>query len=305
MRIEILKDSLLRKLWLMAAGFGLAGMLTVARAATTATPGTLNYVEGQVSIDGQTVTTKDIGTAQLSENQVLETGQGKAEVLLTPGVFLRVGENSTLRAASMGLADIRVELVRGEALVEVTELFKGNDIRILEGNSSTRLLKNGLYRFDAGNLSVSVLDGKAQVSEGDQTQSLKKGREIQLQQPKWKAVKFDRTSEDSLYAWSELRSNYVALASMQTSRTLVGSRQWYGPGWYWAPYWSMFSYIPGHGIFYSPFGGGFYSTWPGYYGPVFTHDWRGGYHHGFGESFHGSIGGHGSVGGHGGGHGSH
>lgn len=136
----MLKDNVYGS-WQVLAGFGLASMLTLAQAATPARPGALNYIEGEVSIDGQTVTSKDIGAAQLMQNQVLETGQGKAEVLLTPGVFLRLGDGGSLRMVSPGLSDTRVELLRGEALVEVAELFKENHIRVLEGTSSTTLLK--------------------------------------------------------------------------------------------------------------------------------------------------------------------
>src|SRR6516165_186374 len=48
-----------------------------------AVPGTLNYVEGTVSIGSQAVNAKSIGTAQLENGQSLTTGAGKAEILLT------------------------------------------------------------------------------------------------------------------------------------------------------------------------------------------------------------------------------
>src|SRR5579884_2108919 len=60
----------------------------------TARPGTINYVEGRVLLDGQFLNEKSIGTAELQSGERLDTQQGKAEILLTPGVFLRVGDNS-------------------------------------------------------------------------------------------------------------------------------------------------------------------------------------------------------------------
>ena len=71
-----------------------------AAAASSGVPGTLNYVEGQVTVAGQTVTSHSVGSVQVEPNQTLETGQGKAEMLLTPGVFLRVGDNSAVRLVS-------------------------------------------------------------------------------------------------------------------------------------------------------------------------------------------------------------
>src|SRR5215471_8230164 len=71
----------------------------------SALPGTVNYIEGQVNIGSDTLNADSIGSAMLEPNQTLETGNGKAEILLTPGVFLRVGDNSTVRMISPGLTN--------------------------------------------------------------------------------------------------------------------------------------------------------------------------------------------------------
>ena len=63
--------------------------------ANPARPGTLNYIEGQASIEGRPLTPHSIGTTELEAGQYLATAKGKAEILLTPGVFLRVAEDST------------------------------------------------------------------------------------------------------------------------------------------------------------------------------------------------------------------
>ncbi|MGI8745892.1 MAG: hypothetical protein ACR2NN_25600 [Bryobacteraceae bacterium] len=44
----------------------------------------MNYIEGQVNLNGGRVTSHDVGTTELDSGQVLETRQGKAEILLTP-----------------------------------------------------------------------------------------------------------------------------------------------------------------------------------------------------------------------------
>src|SRR5271170_3819188 len=71
--------------------------LAPAIAAGSAVPGGLNYVEGQVTVAGQPVTSRSVGLVQLEPDQVLQTGRGRAELLLTPGVFLRLGDNSSVR----------------------------------------------------------------------------------------------------------------------------------------------------------------------------------------------------------------
>ena len=84
----------------------------------TAMPGTLNYVEGQASMDNQNLDAKSVGKADLENGQVLETGNGKAEVLLTPGVYLRLGSNSAVKMMNDSLTDTQVSLQQGEAMLE-------------------------------------------------------------------------------------------------------------------------------------------------------------------------------------------
>lgn len=254
--------------------------------AANAVPGTVNYVEGQVSVAGQTVTQRSIGGVQLEPGQVLETRQGRAEILLMPGVFLRVGDNSAVRLVSPDLLNTRVELMGGQAIVEVDQFLKGNNLWVAMNGSTTRLDKQGLYDFNAGMNLVQVFDGKATVEQADRHKDLDKGHELVL--TTWKTQHFDtkaQAAQNPLYAWSNVRSEYVAEASMQSARTILvgGSPYWYGPGWYWNPYWDMYGFIPADGIWFSPFGWPFYSPWAVYYAPGFYggFGFRGGIARGF------------------------
>jgi hypothetical protein len=253
--------------WLKSAWIaGVASAMLLAPgawAAQTAIPGTLNYVEGQVSLDGSQLTTKQVGQVELTPDQILSTGRGKAEVLLSPGVFLRIGDNSQLRMVSPELLDPRVELVHGEAMVEVDFLAKQARLNVLERGAEASLLKEGLYRFDADEGRIQVIDGKAKVTDNNQDKEIGKGKEIVLSGTGLKPVKFDRKAEDELYRWSNVRAQYLAEANQSTARTIyVDGGGWWGPGWYWNPYFSMYSWLPGNGFFWSPFGYPFYS--PGY-----------------------------------------
>jgi len=113
--------------------------LAMADTKSMAVPGTVNYVEGQVALDGQNLPAKQNGSTLLETNQVLDTGQGKAELLLTPGVYFRLGDNSEVRMVSPGLADTRVELVKGSAMLEVDQLYKENDLSVMIGATTTRI----------------------------------------------------------------------------------------------------------------------------------------------------------------------
>lgn len=283
--------------WGMAAIFSTAA---AAFAAVPAAPGIVNYVEGQTTLDGRSITTQSVGTAQLQPGQMLETANGRAEVLLSPGVFLRVGQNSAVRMVSPDLLDTRVELARGSALVEADQLHDEGRIRIQDNGATATLLKKGLYRFSADTPSVAVYDGKAQVMADDKTVEVKGGREVSLSGP-LTVQKFDKKSteeRDPLYAWGKLRSQYLSDASASTAQIYVNSPGWYGAGWYWNPMWRTYAWLPGDPVFYSPFGFGYYSPFafvgPGYYyGPTYYRvrphvvrpgGFRGGYHGGFGGS---------------------
>jgi FecR-like protein len=250
--------------------FFLAAVLSVPAWGTNsdthlALPGTLNYVEGQASIGNETVNAKSIGSADLQAGQALITQNGKAEILLTPGVFFRLGEDSSAKMISADLTNAEVALNQGEAMVEVDEIHPENDIRVTEDGASARLLKTGLYDFDATHEQVRVFDGKAVVVDGDRRVTVKGGHELALDTSgKLKAKGFNKkeyAQNDELYRWSSLRSDYLAEANVNTAQVYVDNG-WYGPGWlgagwYWSPWFDGYTFIPADGFLYSPFGWGF------------------------------------------------
>jgi hypothetical protein len=259
----------------LALGLGLAGIGSLAWAApTTAQPGALNYIEGQARIGDQTLSSKSVGSAVLNSGDVLTTGNGRAELLLTPGVYMRVGKNSAVRMDSPELMNTRVEVLQGEAMVEADLLHKEDHVLIAERGAITEVQKKGIYDFDADNGTVRVYDGKAEVNAGDQHTEVGKGKQVLVSQSQpLKAQKFDRDSaatNDPLYSWSKLRSEYLAEATAASAQTyIVNTGGWYGPGWYWNPWWGMYSFVPGDGFFYGPFGFGLYSPAFIYRNPVY------------------------------------
>jgi hypothetical protein len=292
-KMEVVVNQMFDKCKLLPKILLLGAFASIAAFAANVVPGTLNYVEGSVSLNGQPVTSADIGKATLGQNQVLATQQGRAEMLLTPGVFLRIGDNSAVQLISPDLANTRVALLNGEATVEVTELFKENHLQVGVNGTMTTLLKPGLYEFNAGQPHLAVYDGEATVVIGDREVRVKEGHQAQLT-GNVAVSKFDRKHrQDALYAWSNLRSEYEAQASAQSAQVIYagGGPWWDGPGWYWNPYWDTFGFLPGDGILYSPFGWPYFSPGFAYYAPIY---FRGG----FAAGGHGLVGGRAFAGGH-------
>jgi len=249
----------------------------------TAMPGTLNYVEGQASMDNQNLDEKSVGNATLQNGQVLETGNGKAEILLTPGVYLRLGSNSSAKMVNDSLTNTQVSLQQGEAMLEVDRLYQENLIHVSQPGADTRVLKTGLYDFNAADNTVRVFDGKAVVKADDRDTAVKKDHQVQLTSAKIKPEKFDSKAvqqNDDLYRWSSLRSEYLSEANVNTARLYYANGWygpgWWGPGWYWDPWFAGFTFLPGDGFFYNPFGWGFYSPLMVWRAPVVV---VGGYHH--------------------------
>jgi hypothetical protein len=265
---------------------GASAMLLSAQNQTQTTyraalPGMVNYVEGQAAIDGMPLTAGQNGNTQLQPNQVLATTNGKAEILLSPGVFVRMGDNSAVRLVSNGIVNPTIELTRGEAIVEVDSRLPVGQFTVLEHGARATDLKPGLYQFNADQNRIAVLDGKLRVTENDRSKEFGKGHELMLNSPKFKAESFDTKAaeKNSLYTWSSVRSSTLAEANQTIAQNAYyGYGPWWGPGWYWDPYFAAWSWLPGGGWFYSPFGYPFFSPAYAFYG-------------GFGRGFYGYRGG--------------
>jgi hypothetical protein len=200
--------------------------------ANPARPGSLNYVEGQASIDGRQVTARSVGQAEVEPGQYLATANGKAEMLLTPGVFLRLDKNSTVKMIKPDLTHTEVSVEQGRAEVEADQLYPQNMILIDQKGGQTQILKNGLYEFNADANTVRTFDGKAAVYPGNDLESkvkpveVKGGKQITLVGEAVKPVSFNKDrSQDDLYRWSELRSQYLGEANVDLAAQYAG----YGP----------------------------------------------------------------------------
>ena len=274
----------MKTVWLKSAvlaGFAVSGLTTLASGQISpnmAVPGTVNYIEGQVAVNGSDLMkSRAMAPAVLQPGQAVDTRDGKAEILLSPGVFVRIARNSGLRMISPDLVDPRVEVTHGELMVEVDQKLKDARVDVVTRGLDASILKSGLYRFDGDKGLIEVIDGKLSVPENGRTKEIGKGKEFVLNGgPVPVVASFDPKAEDDLYVWSGMRSGYMAEVNASTAESVYGGYAPYaGTGWYWSPYFASWSWLPGDGFFYSPFGYPFFS--PGYiaYAPYYR-GFRGG-----------------------------
>src|SRR5258708_4807112 len=73
--------------------------------------GVIHYVEGQVTLEGKTIAPKFAEFPDAKNGQTLVAEDGCAEVLLTPGVILRMGENSCFKMISNSRSDTQIAIL--------------------------------------------------------------------------------------------------------------------------------------------------------------------------------------------------
>jgi hypothetical protein len=285
----------LKAIMLLSLATSLFVPAALAQNTNTARPGTINYVEGQVNLNGQSLTSQSVGAAEIAPGQTVTTQIGKAEVLLTPGVFLRLDDNSAVTMVSPDLTKTEVQLDRGRAEIEVDLLYKQNALLVDQGPAQTKLLKNGLYEFDATANTVRVFDGEAAVSPSPTAKkwiTVKEHHQFAINGSPSKPQDFNAelaSNDDPLYSWSKLRADYLGQANLNLAESYAGDPGFY-PGWFWDSALYGYTWLPYDGLFWSPFGYGFYSPWYLYGGGFIYpgYGFRGGYYGGYG--YHGGYG---------------
>jgi hypothetical protein len=266
---------------------GTASFVASAQSVISAKSGLIHYVEGQVYLNDTAVESQFGSFPEMKENGQLRTGEGRAEVLLTPGVFLRIGENSAIRMVTNRLIDTRVEFLSGSALVEADELLKDNGVTIVYKDYTIQLQKKGVYRFDSDPAALRVYDGEVIAQYDGKTEEIKEGHLLSMNGD-FKVARFDKNKDtDELYLWSRHRSEYLAMANVSAAKSLRDSgTSWSSSNWYWNPYFDMFTFIPGRGVYMSPFGYAFWSPFTVYsylYSP-YSYYGNGSYYGGGGSS---------------------
>lgn len=241
----------------------------------SAKSGLVHYIEGDVSVDGKPVSDKTGTFAEIKKDGDLTTTLGRAEVLLTPGVFLRVGEQSAVCMRNTSLDDTRVEMLSGEAILESDTPMKGDFVTVLYKGYEIKPVKHGLFGFTTNPPQVKVYSGEATVTAGGQTVTVREGHLLTFTAA-LAQERFDSKDGDSLYRWSKLRSEYISVANVSAAKSAQSSGflggGYPGGNWYFNPYYSMYTFLPFNGVAYSPFGFAFwspYTVYQAYYYPAY------------------------------------
>ena len=246
----------------------------------SAKAGGVNAVTGRASMlphgngEWQQLTIKE----DLEAGDLVKTGvDGRVEMLLNPGSYMRVGENSEFELADNSLENLEVRLLKGTAIVEVTgaddeDLFIG----ITTPHTRMSIVRRGLYR-------VSVVPGdttelivrKGRVMLEDSHTKVKGGNKVVFSGNSFSVAKLenaDKKKLDALEGWSKDRAQTLAKENSRinnrTLSALANSFNDYGFSssffrrrssgfWLYSPASRCYTFIPYFGGFGSPYGGGY------------------------------------------------
>jgi hypothetical protein len=265
----------MRPRWLPASSLvvlALAAVPVYAQTVIGAKSGVINWVEGDAFLGDKPYVMQPSQFGEVKEGMVFRTEEGRAEILLPPGVFLRLGEKASFKMISNRLVDTRIDLLGGSGIIEIDDMAKDSSVTVLCKDATITLSKAGLYRFDTEPAQVKVFKGSADIVVNGQTVVAGAGKMVALGGAVAVADKFSVADTDSFDRWSHRRAEVLANANVSAAKQAhyggYGSSNpcsgygGYNTGpiikpwgtWGYNPYYGLGTYIPCAGTLNSPYG---------------------------------------------------
>ena len=129
----------------------------------SARSGLVHFSVGQVLLDDHPLDRKSGSFPEIKEGSTLRTAKGRAEILLTPGAFLRLDDNSSIKMVSTELADTRLVFETGSAILDLTDgAHANNAITNSYKDARVKFPKKGVYRLDEDTGVLHAYSGSAE-----------------------------------------------------------------------------------------------------------------------------------------------
>lgn len=208
----------LRLLFSFVLAFGSCSEL-VAQEVVSARSGMVHFTEGRVFLNEHPLSRKSGAYPAIKEGSTLRTEKGRAEVLLTPGVFLRLDEDSSIRMISTGLADTRLAFLKGTVILDASDAAGlKNAITIAYKDASVRFSKAGVYRLDDDTGVLQAYSGEAEITYS--------GKQTRLDSSHlffcWLGLatnKLGAGTEDEFYDWASDREEVIGQENQLAEQT--------------------------------------------------------------------------------------
>ena len=238
----------------------------------SAKAGAVSIVDGDASFKhGKSDWDTLIAGDDLRTGDSVKTGaDGRVEVLLSPGSFLRLTTDSEFLFSSTSVYNLRFKVVKGSVIVEASAV--DSPIVVTAGGRQFSVVQTGVYRFTVeadGSAVALVRKGRLQLAD----KTVKDGKKIVVGADATPMISsFDKKAEDDFDIWSKDRAKVLIAANRKLSeRAIRRSLSWHGGGnlWLYDPYFRTYTFLPfGYG-YRSPYGGGYntcnpYNPWRNY-----------------------------------------
>ena len=218
--------------------------------------GLVNYVQGSATVKPAT---------SVAPGTIVGTGPGGAvELLLNPGSYLRMAENTRVVFDKVELYDISVRILEGSMVIEANGFNKELPLSVTTGNLKMEIIKDGIYLF---------ADGKVVVVNGgirDASNGLVYTKGFQVSDDQGYRAQKVKTFTTALELWSQQRDEAISQANLNVAKSLrevpnlpISS---FLDVWLFYPSFGSFIYMPG-ARYRSPYGYNYLSVAQGnYYG---------------------------------------
>ncbi len=197
----------------------------------SAKAGGINAVTGQASVHGkgesewqQLMVTDDLNAG----DHVRTASDGRVEILLNPGSYLRVGGNSEVELSNNSLANLELRLLRGTAIVEAT----GGDgtelmINITTPHAKLAIVRQGLYRLNVvPEDATELIVRKGRVILNDSHTKVKGGNKVVFSATAVSVAKLskeEKKKREDVEVWSKDRAQTLAKANGRISDRMLNS----------------------------------------------------------------------------------
>jgi hypothetical protein len=268
---------------------------------TSARAGFVNRVEGKVFIQRTSTDVAEaseapgrasLGTQMKDGDHLITNGSGRAEVLLSPGSWLRLNSETKMCALQTSFSQMRFELVSGSIIAEVsaeenTNISASNPLEIVTPHGSVLIARTGVYRVDSRQGETVARVYKGELYLGSRDQVLKKTA-LKVSKEKYvvlsnrmsgtpEIAKLNDYYSDDFDQWSVQRAQSLLAAHQSVLRrnqsfsmvSTMGS-------WYFDPFYNCYTFIPAGRRWASGYGFSFYNNlsncacnlwyWTPYYG---------------------------------------
>jgi hypothetical protein len=163
-----------------------------------------------------------------SGDRVRTADDGRVEILLNPGSYLRLGGNSEVELLDNSLANLEVRLLRGTAIVEATGA-DGLELNIGISTPHTRLaiVRQGLYRLNVvPEDATELIVRKGRVILSDSHTKVKGGNKVVFSATAVsvaKLTKEEKKNKEEIEVWSKQRAETLAKANRRISDKMLNS----------------------------------------------------------------------------------